>query len=217
MNEVIVSFISGTGRPIERRRQFSRADAGGYGMMDMRIMNVCFKSVWMRRIKEMKLEADYMAAVVLGTDGMLAMRYDYERIGNTNMDIAAGPIIHDIVENWRKFKFEYYRLGHNILGALVFENVGIDKENRKMEAVVFGGRYGEVRERIGQIIVGDLVVEMRMIKEKGVIEKNFGIRMTWAEYFRLRTEVRTFVGMCEESDEGLVKLGEFMDKGRVRY
>jgi hypothetical protein len=113
-------------------------------------------------------------------------------------------------------QFEYYRLGHNVLGALLFENVGIDRDNRNMETVVFGGRYGELRDRIGGMVVGDLVDGRRLVKEKGEIENSFEIRMTWAEYFRLRTVVRTIVDMCDGTDDGLIQLGEFMDKGKVR-
>jgi hypothetical protein len=197
-------------------RQFSRADIGGYGMMDMRIMNECFKSVWIRRIKEMKREPDYMAAVTLGTDGMTEGMFDYERVGNRTMAITPGPIILDIIENWRRFKFEYYRVGHNVLGALLFGNVGIDRDNRSMETVIFGGRYGEVRDRIGGIVVGDLVDERRLVKEKGEIENRLEIRMTWAEYFRLRTVVRTIVDLRDVTDDGIIQLSEFMNKGKVR-
>jgi hypothetical protein len=40
LNEILVNYIAGTGRPIERRRQLLPAEVGGYGMIDMRVMNV---------------------------------------------------------------------------------------------------------------------------------------------------------------------------------
>jgi hypothetical protein len=85
-----------------------------------------------------------------------------------------------------------------------------------METVIFGGRFGEVRDRIGGVVVGDLVEEGGIVKEKGEIENRFGIRLTWAEYFRLRTVVRTIVELRDVSDDGIIQLGEFMNKGKAR-
>jgi hypothetical protein len=102
------------------------------------------------------------------------------------------------------------------MGARVFENVGLERENRKLETVIFGGRFGEVRDGIGRVVVGDLVDNGGVVKEKGEIENLFGIRITWVEYFRLRTALRTIVEMRDASDDGTVLLGEFMDKGKAR-
>jgi hypothetical protein len=125
LNEIVVSFVSGTGRPIERRRQFLRVEDGGYGMMDMGIMNVCFKSLWIRRIKKMKVNGDYIRVVMMGSEGFQEMEFDYERVGNRSWDRVIGPVAEDILENWRKFKREFYRIGHNILEANLFENIGV--------------------------------------------------------------------------------------------
>ncbi len=216
MNEIVVSFISGTGRPIERRRQFLRVEDGGYGTMDMRIMNVCFKSLWIRRIKEMKENGDYIGVVMMGREGFQEMGFDYERVGNISRDTIIGPVSEDIFENWRKFKQEFYRLGHNILEANLLENIGLDSENRAMETVIFGERYGEVRDGIKEKAIRELIDDLLSVKEKLVIENECGIRISWAEYFRLRTEIRSLLDRREEADDGTVKLGEFMERGKLR-
>ncbi len=65
MNEIIVDFVSGRDRPIERRRQFLCASIGRYGVTDMNDMNVYIKSIWIRRIKEMITCLDYIAVIAI--------------------------------------------------------------------------------------------------------------------------------------------------------
>ncbi len=216
LNEIVVSFVSGTGRPIERRRQFLRVEDGGYGMMDMRIMNVCFKSLWIRRVKEMKVNGDYIGVVMMGSEGFQELEFDYERVGNGRWDRVIGPVAEDILENWRNFKREFYRIGHNLLEANLFENIGLENENRGLETVIFGGRYGEVRDGFKDKTIGDLTDNLLSFKEKITIENECGIRISWAEYFRLRTAVRSILDRRDAEDDGIVKLGDFMDRGKLR-
>ncbi len=44
INETLLNFIKGSDRLIERRRQLLCKELGGYGMMDVNIMNVCIKA-----------------------------------------------------------------------------------------------------------------------------------------------------------------------------
>jgi hypothetical protein len=39
MNDILVDFVSGTDRPIERHRQFSSTELGGYGLIDTKALN----------------------------------------------------------------------------------------------------------------------------------------------------------------------------------
>ncbi len=216
LNEIVVSFVSGTGRPIERRRQFLRVEDGGYGMMNMRTMNVCLKSLWIRRINDMMINGDYIGVTVIGSEGFQEMNFDYERIGNGSWNRVIGPVAEDIVENWRNFKREFYRIGHNIVEAKLFENIGLENENRGVETLVFGGRYGEVRNAIKDKTIRDLTDNQLSLKEKIVIENECGIRIGWAEYFRLRTAVRGVIDRRDVEDDGTVKIGDFMDRGKLR-
>jgi hypothetical protein len=54
------------------------------------------------------------------------------------------------------------------------------------------------------------------VKEKLAIENECGIRISWAEYFRLRTAIRSILDRRDEADDGTVKLGDFMDRGKLR-
>jgi hypothetical protein len=40
MNDLIIEFVEGSDRPIEQRRQLLCEELGGYGIIDMNIMNV---------------------------------------------------------------------------------------------------------------------------------------------------------------------------------
>jgi hypothetical protein len=51
MNEILPNFIKGRDRLIERRRQLLHTALGGYGMVDMNIMNACMKASWIERWK----------------------------------------------------------------------------------------------------------------------------------------------------------------------
>jgi hypothetical protein len=41
MNNILVDFVSGTDRPIERCRQFKMAEIGGYDLIDINELNLC--------------------------------------------------------------------------------------------------------------------------------------------------------------------------------
>ena len=49
MNEVIVDFVNGRERKIARERWFRTREMGGYGLTDLKIMNLCIKASWVRR------------------------------------------------------------------------------------------------------------------------------------------------------------------------
>jgi hypothetical protein len=51
MNEISINFISGRSRPIEQQRQLLEVECGGYGMLDMNVMNTCIISTCIRRVK----------------------------------------------------------------------------------------------------------------------------------------------------------------------
>jgi hypothetical protein len=46
INEILLEFVKGRDRLIERRRQLLCPELGGYGLVDAKIMNVCMKASW---------------------------------------------------------------------------------------------------------------------------------------------------------------------------
>jgi hypothetical protein len=66
----------------------------------------------------------------------------------------------------------------------------MEEGGQSMEEVVFGrGRYEEIRNRIGNKAVGEVCTREGGIISKEETERVFGLRINWAEYFRLRVEI----------------------------
>jgi hypothetical protein len=152
MNDILITFISGRNRPIERRRQLLgvEVECGGYGMMDMNIMNVCVKSTWIRRVKDMERDGlDYIGALIVKRG---VVRYD--QMGGDVDAGSLGVICKDILLKWCEYKREYYMMGNNILEAYLFENKGVIDENDTVNNVVFNhGRYIGIRDNLREITV----------------------------------------------------------------
>jgi hypothetical protein len=51
INEVLLDFVKGGDRLIERRRQLLCPRLGGYGLMNANVMNLCMKASWIERWK----------------------------------------------------------------------------------------------------------------------------------------------------------------------
>jgi hypothetical protein len=166
INEILVRYIAGHGRPIERRRQLLPADAGGYGMIDMRIMNVCLKSLWISRLTEVHGKLDYMSVIMLDGNDLEGREVDYERIGNRTRQGGGGAILEDILLRWREFKDEFYRVDENMLRAKLFDNECVKMEGVKIEDFVFGNRFMDLRDTIHGKSVGDYIDGRNRIKAK---------------------------------------------------
>jgi hypothetical protein len=96
-----------------------------------------------------------------------------------------------IYEAYQKFKNEYLHFGNNINTTELFSNNAIMEEGgQSMEEVVFGrGRYEEIRHRIGNKAAGEVCTREGGMISKEETERVFGLRINWAEYFRLRVEI----------------------------
>jgi hypothetical protein len=46
INEVLLEFVRGHDRLIERRRQLLCSRLGGYGLLNANVMNLCMKATW---------------------------------------------------------------------------------------------------------------------------------------------------------------------------
>ncbi len=65
INNRVVNFISGTDRPIERRRHFLSAELGGYDMFDIRDMDTSIKATWINCWRTEMNQPDYSELYVL--------------------------------------------------------------------------------------------------------------------------------------------------------
>ncbi len=48
INDIIANYVKGRGRILERNRQTICEDLGGYGIIDVRVLNKSVKSTWIR-------------------------------------------------------------------------------------------------------------------------------------------------------------------------
>jgi hypothetical protein len=66
INEIMLNFVRGTDRLIERRRQLVCAELGGYGVVDVKVMDLCVKTSWIERWKREGRDMDYPALIMGG-------------------------------------------------------------------------------------------------------------------------------------------------------
>jgi hypothetical protein len=213
MNDILITFISGRNRPIERRRQLLGVECGGYGMMDMNIMNVCVKSTWIRRVKDMERDGlDYIGALIMKPGGVT-----YDQMGG-DVDVGAvGIICKDILLKWFEYKCEYYMIGNNILEAYLFENKGVIDENDTVNNVVFNhGRYMGIRDNLREIRVRRMLDEQNRVRSKLEVEAVFNVGITWVEYFRIRTVLQQRVDARRDNGGAGKNVELLMSKGKIK-
>jgi hypothetical protein len=200
INEVLLEFVKGRDRLIERRRQLLCPELGGYGLVDAKIMNVCMEASWVERWKRELPNIDYMVATVWNI---------HERIGTgaitlSNIQGKGLPIMEDIVKAWLEFKSTFYEWGNNIKKAQVFGNESILVGGIKVEDLVFEERrYREIEGMLYNVTMENICNEMGGIKEKVQLERTMGITLSWVEYFRMRTEITNITIRYPRREQGL--------------
>jgi hypothetical protein len=117
MNEIMTEFVRGWDRAIENRRKKLYAEMGGYGIIDMNVMNISMKCSWIKRWKEEQTRVDYPCAVVMG-EGNVAL----DRIARAEENDSSYSLLAGIRKCWHKLKTEFYRRGGNREEILVFKN-----------------------------------------------------------------------------------------------
>jgi hypothetical protein len=211
INNILVDFVSGNDRPIERRRHFVKAEIGGYGLFDVNLLNMCIKAMWISRWKREGEYRDYSGAV-----GIMDMTSD--TIGRTNIDRSMSANA-EIFECWARFKEEYYSFGNNIKDAQLFCNdtLSVDKVSYVEDEIFPHGRRQLIRENAVNCNIAMLTTGVGALKEKNEVERVLGIAITWAEYFRLRGVVERVLRVFgSEVDENMdrVDLESFVRSNR---
>jgi hypothetical protein len=205
INEVLMNFVKGTDRLIERRRQGLCQALGGYGIMDVNTLNVCMKASWVERWKRELPERDYIAATVWNQqDGYEAWKVDCRNIRGKGL-----WIMEDIIIAWNKFRINFYEWGNNINVAEAFGNSALFEDGETMEEKVFmGGRQNMMRGALSGKKIRDVCNLEGSILDKVLVEQRLGVTLSWVEYFRMRTEIngltqrfpRKTVGVCTEQN-----------------
>jgi hypothetical protein len=107
---------------------------------------------------------------------------------------------------------------------VLFENEVLRDDKEKIENRVFSRvKWEEVRRNLLGRTVGEVSNGEGAVESKAYVERIWGIRLSWVEYFRIRTEIITISDKYPRKVEGLCteqSLDEFMSrnkKGCKRY
>jgi hypothetical protein len=182
INNIVVNFISGTDRPIERRRHFLSAELGGYDMFDIRNMDTSIKATWIKRWRTEMNQPDYSGSICIGT-----VQIEADMINGRLDNGGEVTLLDNIMTKWNSFKKGYYEILNNVQVARLFGNTTLGIDGVSVDMEVFG-RALTVRPalEIGEAMVKDFFTANGQVKDKGELEEQRRIQINWAEYFRLR-------------------------------
>jgi hypothetical protein len=172
MNELIIDFVKGT---IEQRRQLLCEELGGYGIIDMNIMNISMKCAWIKRWKKDKPEnvKDYPMCFILGGDDMALDCLDRRKVQRSRLRLLI-----DIMDCWQKFKNDFYIIGKNREEMLLFGNRMLDGMEETLEVRIFGrDRYAGMRERLKVVRYKDLCSEDGMLLDMNLINRKLRVNL----------------------------------------
>jgi hypothetical protein len=212
LNELMIGFIKGRDRGIARERWFLEPGEGGYGMIDIKTMDLCVKAAWVVKWLKQRSNKDYVNMKVLnGMEGLGSI----EGIGNQQPVGRGNFITRIILDKWITYKRKFYEVGRNMLMAKVFGNVGLGNLNTKVENLVFErNRRVHIERNIEEIRLKDLLTTEGEIEQKNTVERVMGIRLNFAEFFRLRNIIYELKNMAR--GEGIARKLEFIGIGKVR-
>ena len=95
-----------------------------------------------------------------------------------------------IMLRWAEYKGEFYKVGRNVYGALAFVSEFVIGNMGPQKISVFNvERERELEVIMRRIRVKDLLDEQWRIKDKLGMEREIGGLISFAEFFRIRTEL----------------------------
>ena len=116
MNRIIIKYVNGGERMLAHDKMFLQKELGGYGLVDSHKMDMYIKANWIRRWMNNKWIKDYSECICL--------KGEYEELDCVNIsdihflrDCMASKTI---MMRWAEYKGEFYKVGRNVYGALVF-------------------------------------------------------------------------------------------------
>ena len=212
INSILIDYVRGGDRPLARNRAFNKIEIGGYGLIDILILNTAIKASWVKRwIKENEYR-DYAGRLVLGSIEMV------EKIGS---DLGMGDtLLLDITEKWCSFLKEYYRYNGNWTTARIFGNsalvngVYMNREQLHWEQVLGMELYRIMITDRCDTQLSELLDANLSIKQKPEIENILGVHINHAVYFRLRGAVTCIVQHYRNVNNGpeRVRINDWLNR-----
>jgi hypothetical protein len=209
INDILVTYVSGRDRPIERRRQLLTSALGGYGLFDINDMCLCIKAMWVQRWTIARYNPDTLPAVILSGNAGRIFVYN-------SRNLRRNIIVKEILVNWKVFKEKYFRYCNGVLEARFFIEEVLSPENDTIGERVFEpNRRDALLDRLTGVCTKNIVTMNGLCVTKEVIENLLNSRISWVEYFRLRQEVRRVMAEYEVNwamMDTCTKLEVFVDK-----
>ena len=186
MNRIIIDYVNGGERMLAQDKLFLQKELGSYGLVDSYKMDMYIKANWIRRWMSNKWIKDYSECICL--------RGEYEEPDCVNIVdlhlLRECMASKTIMLRWAEYKGEFYKVGQNVNGALLFASEFVIGNSRPQKIQVFDAeRERELAVRMRRIRVRDMMDELGRIKDKLGMEMEIGEMITYAEFFRIRTEL----------------------------
>ncbi|MFN9979186.1 MAG: hypothetical protein ACK53Y_04695, partial [bacterium] len=152
INDIITDYVRGGGRLLEASRRTICEELGGYGIIDVRVLNNSIKCTWLKRWNGERSFYDYPMLYAMKERGQLV-----DRVGKLSVNVARMPVLGNILSCWSEFKDKFYSIGENIKKAVLFENEILGEDfSTCVESVVFDyNRYRRLRDRIKAVRIED--------------------------------------------------------------
>jgi hypothetical protein len=198
INNIMANFVKGHDRIIAKQRWCLDRELGGYGLINVHVMNICIKASWINRWIHQPESIDLNGR---------RTGIDFDQPVDqwcVNMDnVSTDPQTTDILRQWKIFKRCYYRCKGNAVYARMFSNDGLLEGIQDIGIEVFGRvRYERLGAVAKNVRLGDMI-RNGMILDKDAVEIALGERVNMAEYFRLRNICRRICEVLDvTSDEG---------------
>ena len=184
-NEIIIKFVNGKERKLATDRFFLTREQGGYGVTDMKVLNMCIKATWIRKWCAAETNDDYSEMRCIKGNKNESDHINMEEI-NTEGYHCSG----DIMRQWLEYKTRFYEVGRNMLETKILKN-DMDRSGNSISSIkIFSPqRLRELDEFLGEIKLKDLLtITLDPVNLDEAIRK-IGARITFVEFFRLRSEL----------------------------
>ena len=211
-NEIIIKYVNGRERKIAADRIFHTREQGGYGITDMRVLNMCIKATWIRKWCMAESNDDYAELRCIKGNKNEPDHINMDEI-NTEGFRCSG----DIMRQWIEYKTCFYEVGRNMLETKIFKN-DMDRTGNVISSIkIFSPqRLREVEEFLGDIKLRDLLTVTLEPVDLDEAMRKIGVRITFVEFFRLRGELYKLKNRMEmrgKLSRRLITVFKSKDKG----